>query len=237
MKKIISIVVLVSVLAGCLVLPAAASRTFVAGDANGDGAVDMKDSLAIRLYCAGAGELESFDAADLNADGKVNAKDLRIIKRHLADVEDLTQVCSIHTIAGNDIGNYTIVVTNPDNANMLFAAEELQKYVKMATDKELPIVENESDAELKVILCEDDSDALGNDGFAIVVEDGQLVITAGALRGSMYAVYELLEEYMGFRFFGYEDVRVPKDEGFRIPEGLEDTQIPDTLYRCNCVDP
>ena len=239
MKKFIAMAVLFSVLLGCFIFPSSAQGPYTPGDANGDSSVDMKDSLAIRLYCAGiTDQVVNVDNADLNNDGLVNAKDLLIMKRHLAGVEDFTETYPIYTIGANSIALYSVVVTNPDNANMVFAAEELQKYVEMVTSIKLPIVFGESDTEYAVTLCEDESGDLGNDGFSITVRDGQLTITGGALRGTMYGVYELIEEYIGFRFFGYEDVKIPEaGDGFRIPEGLEETQIPDTLYRCNCVDP
>ncbi len=237
MKKIISLLILASVLMGCIVFPSYAAKGYIPGDANGDGAVDMKDSLAIRLYCAGLDDGINVDAADINVDGKVNAADLRLMKRHLAGVEDFTEIYSPFTIADNDLGMYTIVVTNPENANMVFAAEELQKYTKMATARELSVAMDESDSQYQIILREDTEGKLGNDGFNLSVHEGQLVITAGALRGTMYAVYEILEEYMGFRFFGYEDVRVPQGQAVKLPEGLDETQIPDSLYRNNSITP
>lgn len=49
----------------------------IAGDANGDGKVDITDVTAIQLYAAGALELtpEQYEAADVNGDGKVNIQD------------------------------------------------------------------------------------------------------------------------------------------------------------------
>ena len=53
MKKIISMLVLVSVLVGCIVLPAGAGRTFVPGDVNGDGELNGFDSNLLSRIVSG----------------------------------------------------------------------------------------------------------------------------------------------------------------------------------------
>ncbi len=245
MKKIMSILLLVSVLAGSLVFPVAAEDAYVPGDANGDGFVDMQDSVAIRAFSASpAGKVADFDAADINQDNRVDAKDLLMMKKHNAGLEDFNELYPTEfgdvgrfKIGENNIKHYTIVVTNPDNANMVFAAEELQKYVEMSTKVKLPIAEGTSDAEYKIVLREDEVGTLGNDGFSITVKDGQLTILGGALRGTMYGVYEIIEDYLGYRFYGGYDVKTPAAKTVGIPEGTTDTQIPDTLYRNNNLEP
>ena len=47
-----------------------------------------------------------------------------------------------------------------------------------------------------------DDPTLGEEGFTLSVKDnGNLYITGGKWRGCMYGVYELLERYIGWRFF------------------------------------
>ncbi len=57
----------------------------VFGDANGDGAVNMKDVLAVRKFLAGM-DVSAFDqsAADANGDGAVNMKDVLAMRKYLA---------------------------------------------------------------------------------------------------------------------------------------------------------
>lgn len=63
----------------------------VSGDANNDGAIDLKDVVIIRRYVAGGWDVE-IDAAnaDVNADDTVDLKDVVLIRRYIAggwDVE------------------------------------------------------------------------------------------------------------------------------------------------------
>ena len=61
----------------------------IPGDPNGDGIVNMKDSLILRKYLAGW-EVEADEPAlDVNADGIINMKDALILRKYLAgwDVE------------------------------------------------------------------------------------------------------------------------------------------------------
>ena len=64
-----------------------ASNLPVWGDANGDGAVNMKDVLALRKYLAGL-DVSLTEAADCNGDGAVNMKDVLSLRRFLAGLED-----------------------------------------------------------------------------------------------------------------------------------------------------
>ena len=58
------------------------------GDANGDGAVTLKDLLITRKYVAGVDAGADFDLlrADANADGSVTLKDVLLIRQFVAGV-------------------------------------------------------------------------------------------------------------------------------------------------------
>ena len=80
MKKALSIVLLLSMLAGMLSIGAAASLvvddTFTLGDVNGDGVSDPTDALEVARYLADVEGAEVIrDAADMDADGQVSAYD------------------------------------------------------------------------------------------------------------------------------------------------------------------
>ena len=63
----------------------------VSGDANNDGAIDLKDVVMIRRYVAGGWDVEIDTAnADVNSDNAVDLKDVVMLRRYIAggwDVE------------------------------------------------------------------------------------------------------------------------------------------------------
>ena len=211
MRKLISLLIMASMLLGSLCFTSSAGYTpYNPGDVNDSGAINSFDLIELKKHIAGVESKINSLSAELTGDKKVNAKDLLFLKKHIVGIESIEEQFGIGdgtvgliTVGDKNISEYTIVVTNPDNANMVFAAEELKKYVEMASGVTLAIENNESDAEYKITLLEDETDTLGNDGFSITVVDGQLRIMGGAMRGTMYGVYELIEEYIGYRFYGY----------------------------------
>lgn len=242
MKKPISIFLVLSIVLSCMVFAVdTAAALYKRGDADGNISVDAKDAYLIRRTVAGYSH-QLTDGADLDSDGDITARDVLYLKGLFAEKYTLSEKFPEgygwdgFTVAGNPISEYEIVVTNPDNPNMVFAASELTKYVNSACGVTLSTV-NEKTGKKAVVLCEGDPSKYGTDGFTISVKDGDLMIEAGAKRGTMYAVYGLLEDYFGYRFYGYRDAELLKDKKSDIPEGTEDTQIPIVNYRCNCIHP
>lgn len=58
------------------------------GDANGDGAVNMKDVLTLRKQIAGMTVFCYMENADVNGDGDVNMKDVLMLRKFLANIID-----------------------------------------------------------------------------------------------------------------------------------------------------
>ena len=245
MRKLISLLIMASMLLGSLCFTSVAGYTpYNPGDVNDSGSINSIDAIEMKKHIVGMESDVNMLSAELTGDKYVNAKDLLILKKHMVGMESIEErlgmgdgTVGLITVGDKNISEYTIVVTNPDNANMVFAAEELQKYVEMAAGVTLAIENNESDAEYEITLLEDETDTLGDDGFSITVKDNQLRIMGGAMRGTMYGVYELIEEYIGYRFYGYYDSEVWEAKAVNIPEGLTDVQIPETIYRNNSVTP
>ncbi len=148
------------------------------------------------------------------------------------------------TIAGRDISEYSIYLFPDADECHTFAAQELRKYIGLACGYYPNIVSEKRDHMIVFERLLDDP-TLGEEGFTLSVkDDGNLYITGGKWRGCMYGVYELLERYIGWRFFynkqtddyfteaAEEDLYYLYDsEHVDIPAGLSDTQLPSFTYR------
>ncbi len=62
------------------------SADVLLGDANGDGAVDMKDVLLLRKFLAGLSDEMENANADVNEDGSIDMKDVLMIRKFLANL-------------------------------------------------------------------------------------------------------------------------------------------------------
>lgn len=223
MKRFISMLVSVMIVLGAVSIPATAlnfkvDQTFEVGDVNDDGAVDMKDSLALRKYCAGTGEANE-QAADINCDGKINAKDLLILKRCNAQLDDLAayesdEAVDKFSIAGKDISGFAIVVPEwaTSEHNVLYAANRMVQFIRESTGVSLEIYYGEADGEYDGFInyCEvpegsELAKKLDIENYIYEVEDGDLNIY-GTNRGYMYATYDILEDHLGYRFLMNEYV-------------------------------
>ena len=248
MKKALSVLLLLSMLAGMCSVGIGAQEfqvddTYTLGDVNGDGVSNAADALEVAKYLAGA-EVEQFvrDAGDMNADGQVTAYDALQFRLCLAQAKDWSdyeitegdgQALYNFTIAGNPIDTYSIVVpadTDPETSNLYYAAEELQKYVRTAAGYTLEIDFGEQSGNNAICFYAVDEESalgkqLGIEGYIYEVADGQLNIY-GTRRGNMYAVYDILEEYLGIRFYSGACTFLYKTRTADIPEGVYLERVP-----------
>ena len=216
------------------------SSTFTVGDANDDGVVDMTDSLDLKKACAGIGEVEE-NGSDINCDGIVNAKDLLILKKCNAGVDNLENYADDHfvdafSIAGNDISEYTIVYH--ENAkyveNTYYAADSLRKYINIATGTNLKIA-TEQTTEHKIEFVDVTTipgleEKLHIENYMYEIVDGDLYIY-GTRRGCMYSVFEIVEDYLGYRFYSNDYVCINESRTVDIPEGTYSYREPALIYR------
>ena len=125
--------------------------------------------------------------------------------------------------------DYRIVVPATAAPAERYAAEELQGFVKQSTGAELAIVDDATaPSDCEVILGTGTRfrqlapdvvvDALGEEGYVIRTVGKKLLIGGAAPRGTLYGVYEFLENALGVRFFTPEVTKLPKHDKLALPQ-------------------
>lgn len=114
------------------------------------------------------------------------------------------------------------------------AARELQAGLKKIFGAELPVVKGEAPAPaIRVGQSPETARLLGNLDFKTLKPDeiilktvgGNLILTGDRPRGSLYAVYELLEREYGVRFWTAEAESWPTRKEFTLPQ-IDDRYAP-----------
>ncbi|MBQ6830317.1 MAG: DUF4838 domain-containing protein [Clostridia bacterium] len=136
---------------------------------------------------------------------------------------------------------YVIVVSENATDTERTAASELRSYFSDITGCRLSIKKDSEAPTVNEIVIgktnreksgEFDRAELGNDGFVIKTVDKKLFLAGGGDRGTLYAVYEFLEAYLGCRFYTIGAEKVPKTKTIVLDPIGEDKQIPAFEYRC-----
>ncbi len=116
------------------------------------------------------------------------------------------------TLASNGTTDYTIVLPQKPTSQDQKAARDLCQWLKVMTGASFPIVkEGTATKALKQIISIGrtsfasvagfSDDKLGNEGYAIEEKDKNLFLLGGKMRGPINAVYALLEEDLGCRWY------------------------------------
>ncbi|MBR6739642.1 MAG: DUF4838 domain-containing protein [Clostridia bacterium] len=123
---------------------------------------------------------------------------------------------------------YKVVLPAEATEQEIFAADELIKYIELATGKTLEKAES---ADKAIYVGGYPDEALVNDGFDIKVVGDDLIISGSSDTGTLYGVYTFLEEYVGWRWLDgdYEVVKV--SDFIQIPLDTNDRQVPQMWFR------
>ncbi len=245
MKRAISVILVLLMLSSCLTvgafaltetetLPIRADDTYTPGDVNRDGAVNALDAQILKTHVLDGNAEISVDAADLNADTYANARDVLCMKAIFAEVKSLSdydngEYIYSFKIAGEDISGFDFILpadTDAKNSNAYLSAEIFRTYIEKATGYAPEIVMGESSKPHGIYYHQYEYDSeealaldLGLENYIYKTENGDLHIYA-SVRGSMYATYELIEKYLGFRFFNANYTFVYRHRAVNIPEDL-----------------
>ncbi|MFQ6039323.1 MAG: DUF4838 domain-containing protein [Candidatus Poribacteria bacterium] len=125
--------------------------------------------------------------------------------------------------------NWDIVVDSSAISSEKYAAQEFQHWFKEATGIPLPVHHRAGEATHRVIIGQGaplatsdiaiDTDELGDEGLCVIVREDSMAIVGGRPRGTLYGVYQFLEDGLGVRFLTSEHTHVPAAGEAKIPCG------------------
>ncbi len=112
------------------------------------------------------------------------------------------------------------------------AAADLQQWIQVITGVTVPIGQQKA----RVVIALRTDPALGDEGYSISVQKGRLTLAGGRTRGVPNAVYALLEEDLGCRFYSRDSIRLPRTNTLviaAVPRSyIPRLKIRDPFYAC-----
>lgn len=135
-----------------------------------------------------------------------------------------------------------VIVVAPDAPPATrYAAEELKRFLGEITGADFPVVPDTDPlrpTELIVghnrhahaLNVSVDYSRLGPDGYVLISKGSKILLAGGEPRGTLYAVYGLLEDHLGCRWFTPDVSRIPKADILAL-EPLNELRIPPLEYR------
>jgi len=132
-----------------------------------------------------------------------------------------------------------------------YAAQEFQHLFEEATGILLPICHSAEESVHHVYIGQGaalaqsglaiDTNELGDEGLAVTVQENLVAIVGGRPRGTLYGVYQFLEDGLGMRFLMFDHTHAPEAAVAKIPCG-EYTYNPPfsfrwSFYRENSKEP
>ncbi len=122
------------------------------------------------------------------------------------------------TLVNNGKTIYNIVIPENASPEEFRAAEFLKEHLLAISGCDFPVVNSdEPDLENCILISKSDDIETG-DGFSVKTEQNSLIIKGGFNKGCIYAVSELLEKYMGVRYYSPDYVVIPRSDHIILPE-------------------
>ncbi len=136
---------------------------------------------------------------------------------------------------------YRIVLAPDAIAPERYAAEELARFLGESTGATFAIVTAGEEGPgprilvgqgdlVRELLPNHDLAALGADGLVERTVGGDLILTGGRPRGTLYAVYDFLEDVVGCRWWSSKVSTIPRHDRLALPR-LDVTETPVLEYR------
>ncbi len=144
-------------------------------------------------------------------------------------------ISDVLNLVVDGVSDYVIVRGENAYISEVTASTELQSYLKQISGVEIPIVTDSTAPVAKEIIVgktnreadgEFDRAELGTDGLVIKSNGQKLFLVGGEKRGTLYAVYTFLEEYLGCRFYTDTFEKIPEMKTVSLEKIEENKQIP-----------
>ncbi|MFQ6098097.1 MAG: DUF4838 domain-containing protein, partial [Armatimonadota bacterium] len=119
------------------------------------------------------------------------------------------------TLAESGETDYLIVIPVEPTTREQKAAQDLAHWLREMTGAEFRVV-SDAEAPTPREICLGNTNRaappgdLGDEGYSIVVDGERIILQGGRLRGPIYAVYALLEEDLGLRWYAPGADRIPR---------------------------
>jgi len=151
---------------------------------------------------------------------------------------------SVGFCAGIDLSQlqgWDIVVGESAIPSERYAASEFQEHLFEATGKRLPIVTRTDRQERHVFIGASqalqhspvgfDSSKMPAEDLRVVVRGENIAIAGGPPRGTLYGVYQFLEDDLGVRFLTFDQTYVPKVSRGAVLKPADRTYHPPLVFR------
>ncbi|MCX6893738.1 MAG: DUF4838 domain-containing protein [Verrucomicrobia bacterium] len=143
------------------------------------------------------------------------------------------------TIAKDGSSTATIVVGEGSSEAVRHAARELQFFLKEVTGAELPLAAKGKRGSPRILVgpqaarmadARFATEALGTEGLVIRTVGRDLILSGGEPRGTLYAVYTFLEDYVGCHWWATDASTIPRQRDLKF-EKLDVRYVPPFDYR------
>jgi hypothetical protein len=121
-------------------------------------------------------------------------------------------------IISNGKTDYQIVIPANPSKEEIRAAKFLNYHLDKISGCQIPIVKSNNPGEGKFISISKSNDIEGEDCFSITTSGQNIIIKGGSDRGCIYGISEILEMYLGIKYFSPDYVLIPKTKEIIFPE-------------------
>lgn len=222
-------------------------QTGTQGDANADSVVGVADLVRMKRFVNAMVDstVTSINGwqvgygADVNVDGSYNVNDIQPLKTVL-----LTGSYAVSSVlVANGATDYSIVTFNTPSDNEIFAAEELQYFIKESTNVTIPIIkEIETTEDGKYIYIGETSaaeavgvaptfDEVQYNGFQIATEKQNIYIRGYSELGTRNGVYQFLEDNFDYECYAAYEIGLTSKDRVAIAADYDKVVVPSFDWR------